>query len=201
MGSGGGGENRLDGGNDLGHLGHAAIADFATGQIAGAGADLANAARAQGGDVGLGGGMLPHEQIHRGRHQDRLVRGQQQGRGKIVGQTRRHLGHQIGAGGGDDHQIGGAAQLNMAHAIVVGQGEQVVMHRLARQGRDRQRSDELGSAFGQNAGDRRAFVFQAANQLKGFVGGDASGNDQEDAAAGERHGKSPLITPNWMCKL
>ena len=61
------------------------------------------------GDVGLGRGVLPHADVHRRGDHHRLVGGEQQGGGEVVGDARGHLGEEVGGGRADQHQIGGAA--------------------------------------------------------------------------------------------
>ena len=65
---------------------------------------------AQGGDVGLGGGVLPHLGVHRGREHDRAAGGQQGVGEQVVGQPVRGLGQQVGGRRGDHHQVGAPAR-------------------------------------------------------------------------------------------
>ncbi len=186
-------EEALDGGDDIHHLGQAAVPHLAAGEIAGAGADLQHAAASQRGDIGLGGGMGPHLQIHRGGDQDRLVGGEQRGRGEIVGQAMRHLGQQIGGGGRHHHQIGVARQIDMRHAVIVVGREQILGHGLAGQGGEGQGGDEALGRRGQQAAHRSAAVAEPADQIETLIGGDAAGDDQQNPLAGQRHRATPKV--------
>jgi hypothetical protein len=64
-----------------------------------------------------------------------------------------HLRHQVGGRGRHDDQVGGAAQLDMAHLRLVGQVEEVAIDLLARQRRDGQRRHEFLRRAGQDRDD------------------------------------------------
>ena len=179
------GQRGLDRGEDRAGFGHAAGAMFAAGHVAGVRPGDRNAIRDQGGQVALRGGMAPHVHIHRRRDQDRLVRRHQQGRGQIIGMTTAHPGHQIGGAGRDNNQIGGAAELDMAHLGFGSQVEKILVHRGAGKGRDRQRRDEFGPGAGQDRHDAGPLAAQQADQLERFVGGDAPADNQKDALVGQ----------------
>ena len=92
---------------------------FTAGHIALVRACYCDAIAPQSGQIALGRGMLPHAHIHRRGNHHWRIRGQQQSRGQIIGQSPRHLGHQIRSGRGDNNQIGNTAQLDMAHLGLV----------------------------------------------------------------------------------
>jgi len=50
-----------------------------------------------------------------------LIRREECGRGEIIGNTMRCLGHDVGGGRGDDNEVSGAGQFNMPHLGFVGQ--------------------------------------------------------------------------------
>ena len=83
---------------DLVGLGQPALAGVGAGQPALGGLDDQAAALAQGRDVGLGGGVLPHLGVHRGREHDRAPGGEQGVGEQVVGQAVRGLGQQVGGG-------------------------------------------------------------------------------------------------------
>ena len=106
-------------------LGQAAIAELATGHRAFVGLQHSDTCRSQQRDIALRRLVLPHPHIH-GRHGDhRLVGGKDQRRRQIIGNPARHLGEQIGRRRAHHHQIGLAAQLDMAHLGLVLEVEQV----------------------------------------------------------------------------
>jgi hypothetical protein len=127
--------------------------------------------------------MFPHPDIHGRGDQYRLV-GRQQRRGReIARQPGRHLRQDIGRCRGDHHQIDLTRQADMAHLRLVGQRPQFGIDLVFRQGRHRQRRDELRPALGQDTAHRRAALAQAADQFQAFIGRDPAGNDQQDALA------------------
>ena len=129
-------------------------------------------------------GVRPHHHVHRRRHQDRLVGGEQGGGGEIVGEAMRHLGEQVGAGRRHHDQVGLARQADMAHLGFVGQREQLLIDLVAADRGEGERRDELGAAPGQDHAEADAAIAPAPDQLQRLVGGDAAGNDQENAAEG-----------------
>ena len=58
--------------------------------------------------------------------------------------------------------------------------EQIGEDALAGDRAGRQRRDEFLRRLGENAADREAALFQAADKVERFVGGDAAANDQQD---------------------
>ncbi len=171
-------KGRFNGLDDPRHLGQAPIAFLAAGEIAGPRPDLLDGTRRQDGQIGLGGRVGPHHHIHRGRHQDRLVGRQKQGRGQIVGQAMGHLGDQIGRRRRHHQEIGLAAGLDVTHPEIVGQREQILEHRLFGQRRQSQGRHELGAAFGQHAPHQNAPLPQTTDQIEAFIGRDTPGDDQ-----------------------
>ena len=113
----------------------------------------------------------------------------------------RELGDQVGGGRRDDHEVGGARQLDMAHLGLVGQVEERAVDRVAGEGGDGERRDELGAAGGQDRRHRGAGLLQQADELEALVGGDAAADDQEYPAAGE-HGPVRLGSAgaDFMCR-
>src|SRR5439155_13569669 len=115
-------EGGRDGLEDRLRLRHAPGTELAAGHGPVLGPDEEDAVGLQGREVPLGGGVAPHAYVHRRRHQHRLVGGQQGGGGKVAGEAVRRLGHQVGGRGRDDHEVGRARELNVAHLGFVGQG-------------------------------------------------------------------------------
>ncbi len=146
---------------DLHRLGHAAAADLAAGEIARGGADLVDAAGSKRRDIRLRCRVLPHHGVHGWGDQHGLVGGEQRGGSKIVGDAMGQLGDQIGARRRDDHEIGLPRQADMAHLAFIGEREEFLIDPVLAEGRNRQRRDELGPAFGQDRAHANATLAQA----------------------------------------
>ena len=71
-----------------------------------AGSMTTRAAAAQGRHVLLGGGVLPHLGVHRGREDDRTAGGEQGVGEQVVGEAVGGLGEHVGGGRGDHDQVG-----------------------------------------------------------------------------------------------
>ena len=95
------------------------------------------------------------------------------------------LGDQVGGGGRDDDEVGGAGELDVAHLGLVGEVEERLVDRLAGQGGDGERGDELGAAARSGPATPRRRPSAAAGSARGLVGGDAAADDQEYPAAGQ----------------
>ena len=78
----------------------------------------------------------------------------------------------------------------MAHLGLVRQIKEGGVHFLARQCGNRQGRDEFGTGPGQNRGDSGTGAAQEADQREGFIGRNATTDDQKDAFVGE-HGRAP----------
>ncbi|MNN31793.1 hypothetical protein D3C81_1454940 [compost metagenome] len=131
--------------------------------------------------VGLGGRVAPHRLVHRRGQRHRRVGGQHQGGQQVVGAALGQARQQVGGGRGDQHQVGPAGQLDVAHGRLGGRVEQVVEHRMAGQRLQGQRGDEFAGGAGHHHAHFGALVAQAADQLGALVGGDAAADTQDDA--------------------
>ena len=103
-----------DHGENFRRLAHAPLAFLAAGHFTARGSDECDAALLQCLNIRLRCRILPHHDVHCRREHHRLVGGEQNGGSEIVGDPLRHFGDQIGAGRGDDDQIGFAAQAEYA---------------------------------------------------------------------------------------
>lgn len=72
----------------------------------------------------------------------------------------------------------------MAHAGFRFRVEQLQMDRVAGEGLEGQRSDELGGGLGHDHADLGTGVLQLPGQFSAFVGGDAAGDAKQNAAVG-----------------
>ena len=172
-----------DGGEDLGRFGHPARARLAAGHGADAGPDREDPVRGKGREVAPRRGMLPHPHVHRGRDQHALVGRKQKGRGKVVADPRRHLGHEVGRRRRHHHQIGLAREADMPH-LGLGRGvEEVGLAPPARECRERERGHERRPRRGQDGRHRAPRPGDEPHEVGRLEGRDAAPDDQKDALA------------------
>jgi hypothetical protein len=181
-------EEVLDGGGDGLGLAHASAPDLAAGKVARVRSEHGDAVGAEARDVAPGRGVVPHLRVHRRADHHRLVGRQQHGGGKVVGKARGHLCDQVGGRRRDDHEIGLARQPDVAHLGLVGQREELGEDLVAGKRRGGQGRDELLGAVGHDAAHGGLPLPQRADQLQRAVGGDAAGDDEQDALALEHVG-------------
>src|SRR6185436_13862091 len=124
--------------------------------------------------------------------------GEEQRAGEVVREAAGQLGDQVGGGGGDDHEVGGAGELDMAHLGLGGEVEEPVVDLVAGQCRDGERGDELGAGPGEDGRDRGAGLLQQADELEALVGGDAAADDQQYPAARQH---APLASRTRMSRV
>src|SRR5262249_58391006 len=111
------GEHTGGGNDDAFGLGEAAGADVTAGEARLLGVDDADAARAQLGEVVLDGGVLPHLGVHRrGEDHGRFRREQRRGE-QVVRDAVGVLADEVGGGGGDHDDVGGAAELRVPDQV------------------------------------------------------------------------------------
>ena len=113
---------------------HAALADLATGLVAGGGSEHAHAAGHQGVDVRLGRLVGPHDPVHGRRQHDRRLGGEAQRREQIVGAAARQACDEVRAGRRDQHHLRPARQLDVAHGRLGRRVPQVGARRTAGNG-------------------------------------------------------------------
>ena len=94
----------------------------------------------------------------------------------------RHFRHQVGGRGRDDDKVRLAREADMAD-VEFGDGvEQVCIDVPARQRAGRERRDEFLRRVGHDDAHARAALFQAADEIEGFIGRDAAADDEQHAA-------------------
>ena len=136
--------------------------------------------RAQRGDVGLGGGVLPHLGVHRRGEHHRAAGGEQGVGEQVVGQAVRGLGQQVGGGRGDHDQVGGLADPDVRHLVHV--GPDVGRRPACRTAPPRSGAPTNSSAAAVgHDGDVVAGLGEPAQQLAGLVRSDAAAHAQDDA--------------------
>jgi membrane protein YqaA with SNARE-associated domain len=105
----------------LGRFQHAAVAHFAAGLVAAAGAQQGGAVGHHLGHIALRGRVRPHLAVHGRRHQQRAAldrAGQAQQAEQVVGPALRQLGDEIGAG--RRHEMASASRERLMCAMLLG---------------------------------------------------------------------------------
>ena len=167
-------------------LGQPALAGVGAGQPALGGLEHDDAARAQGGDVGLGGGVLPHLGVHGRSHHHRAARRQQGVGEQVVGQAVGGLGQHVRGGRRDHDEVGLLPDPDVRHLVDV--GPDVVADRLAGQRRPGGGAHEPQRGRGGHDRDVVPGLGEAPQQLAGLVGRDAAADAQHHARCGRRTG-------------
>jgi hypothetical protein len=127
--------------------------------------------------------VLPHAHVHRGHGEDRLVGGEKQRGGKVIGNAAGHARHEVCRGGADDDEIGLARELDVAHLDLVLEVPQRGVDGVLAQGCQCHGGNEVRAAIGQDTSDVRAFLAQQADEFARLVGRDAATDDEEDACS------------------
>ena len=179
-----------DRGPDRRRLGQAARAVFAAGHRPLVGLDHLDPGLAQPCHVAPRRRVPPHAHVHRRDRHDRLVgREEQRGR-EVVGDARRHLGEQVRGRRAHDHQVGLAAEPDMAHLGLVLEIPQRGIDRVLAQRGERHRGDELLPALGHHASHRTARLADQPDELARLVRRDAAADHEQDAQAFTGHRRS-----------
>ena len=142
--------------------------------------------------VGLSSGVQPHLGVHRGSEDDGRASGQQDVGQQVVGTAARGSREQVSGRGRHVDQIGILAELDMRYQVDVVPDLRV--HRLAGERSPGADAHKLQGRVGGHHGDVVAVSHQAAQQLAGLVGGDATRDTEDDVA----HGLSViLVAGRW----
>jgi hypothetical protein len=124
--------------------------------------------------------MVPHVHVHRRRDDDRGGAGQIERSQKIVGDTPREFGEDVGGGWRDEQQVrslrhgdvfDGAFQIGFA----AGLGEEIGDDFLAAQSGERKRGDEFAGAASHHDLDGEGVLLEAADEFRGFVSRHSAG--------------------------
>jgi len=102
----------------------------------------------------------------------------------------RHLGHQVGGGGRDQHQIAIARQPDMPDILLILPGKEIGEDMVCRKRTDGKRGHELLRTLRHDRTHGSAAFPQAADEIEALVGRDAACDDEKDAFAAESHGFS-----------
>ena len=143
--------------------------------------------------VGLYGKACPHLLIHGGSDVDRCRGGQNHRRKEVVGKAVGETRDGVGARRRDENSLSPAGEFDVSHgglALLVPEthADRLPGKRLEGGGRD-----EVGRAFGHHHAHLGLEVAQAADELADLVGGDTSGNANEDATLAKTHGETGAL--------
>ncbi len=163
---------------DLRRIGQPALAGVDTGETPDGGLDDDGAPAAQGGDVLLGGRVLPHLGVHRGREDDRTAGGEQGVGEQVVGQAVGRLGEHVGGRGGDDDEVGVLSDPHVRDLVDV--VPDLGGDRMARERRPGGGADEVERRLGRDDPYVMSGLGQPAQQLARLVRGDAAADPQND---------------------
>jgi len=123
--------------------------------------------------------VIPHAAVHRGGHQHRTPRGQEQRGQKVVGDTVRGAGQEVGGGRCDHEGVGTLGQGHVLDRLRALRIEQIGEHRAAGERPEGEGTDELVRVRGGDHRDPGAQTRELAQQVDRLEGGDAAG-DAED---------------------
>ena len=136
-------------------------------------------------------GVGQHVGVHRGRDEGRGPDGEVEGGEEVVGEAERQAGDDVGGGGGHHEDVGLLGERDVADAaggvgsggvgrFGGGVGKQVFEDRLAGDGGERERGDELAGGAGQDDLDPEAALLEGPHQVRRLVGPDAPGDAEDD---------------------
>ena len=174
---------------DLLGLGQPACAAVGAGEPSGRRLQDDRTAAAQRGHVVDGGRVKPHLGVHRGREEHRTSRGEQRGGQQVVGTTRDGPRQQVGGGRGDHDEVGLLPDPDVWHLVHVIPDAGV--DRVAGQRLERRGADEAQRGLGRNDTDGMARLGQLTHDRGRLVGGDATGDADDDPLAFGHFSSSP----------
>ncbi len=146
----------------------------AAGEVAGGGGYEMDTIGDEGGDIALGGGVLPHFAIHGGGDENGGAAWQSEvGGGERIGREAvGKLGEQGSGGGGDEKEVGLIGEFDVAgfpRLFFIFERHE---HRVAGERLQSQWRDEFAGATGHEAMDFVASFDELRGEVCGFVGGD-----------------------------
>src|SRR3984957_16377733 len=161
--------------------------DHSARQVAFVGIDDMNAAFAQNREVALRGGVVPHVDVHRRRNDNRSFGGEVKGREKIFRDTVCEFAENVSSSRRNEQQIDSLRYGNMFDGAFdvrrsrrATGAEHIGDYFLAGERREGERGDEFLRRAGHNHLHVQLFLLQAANQFRGFVSRNTSGNAECD---------------------
>ena len=140
-----------------------------------------NAALRQSVQVLLGGRMLEHVDVHgRGDHQRGTGREGDRGH-QVVGKTVGEPRDQMRRGRNRDEHLGPVGQFDVRNPGLLVRGEEFAAQRVAAQGLQRQRRDELERVRGGHNPNLVPAAHEQAHQIARLVGGNATRDAEQHA--------------------
>ena len=185
--SSGAGEHSLAHGIQLLRLRETTRAGVLAGEAPGGGRDDVDSTLGEGRDIGLGGCVLPHLGVHRGRHDDRTARREEHVGQQVVGLSGGRAGQQVSGRGGHDDEIGLLPEPDVRDLGDV--GPDVGVDVFAGEGGPGRGPDEVQGRSGRHDGDVVPVLGEQAQQGRGLVGCDAARHTEDDAHGG--------LSPRW----
>ena len=166
-------------------LGHAAGAHHAAGQLAGSRFDDPDTALAQNVEIRLGGGVLPHVDVHGRSHQHRRLGGKVHSGEEIVGDAVCKLGQDVGRGRSHHQGLGPLRLADVLDAVLrprctvgafarAGVVPQAGNDFMAGEGGKSERLDEFLCGLGHDHVDFEGLTLQSANQFGRLVRGNSA---------------------------
>ena len=154
-------------GDDLVNLGEFAGAGVAASKPAGRGPNQEDAAGLKGLGVLLGGGILPHMDIHGRSHDYRTGACQKRSRNHVVGDAIGHLRHDVGGCRSDEGDIRPPCQLDVRNRR--GAFEYVEINLVTSEGFESLGADEFRSRLGHCNADFATVLLQPTQNFAGFI--------------------------------
>lgn len=188
-----GGEESPDFGEDRFRFCHASGAGGAAGEFPFFRIEQVHTACAEALQVGYGGGVRKHPVIHRGGGEDGSGCGEEKACQEVVGDAVGVFGEGVGGGGGEEEEIGALGECDVSG----GGGEGLPhagMDGAVGEGFEGQGGDESLGGIGHDHIHIGTFPEEEAAEVGGLVGGDASGDTEEEGFPGEAH-DPPLFFP------
>ena len=182
-------EERLDLRGNVTRLEHAAEADLAAGLVARRRAGDDDAVLAQAGNISLCRRVLPHLHVHGGRDEQRPAAREAQARQQVVGEAIGELGDEVRRCRGDRDELAVAREFDVAHGVADPRIPQIAPHRLAGKRLQSRRRDEARRRLRHRDPHVGSATHEQPRELGRLVGGDATGQPEQNLLAGQRHGQ------------
>ncbi len=178
-------EEGTGGGDDRRGFGKTSGSALPAGLLALLGLEHDGSPRAEERDVRPGGGMRPHDPVHRRSEEEGGLGGENEGGREIVGKPVGEAGEEMGARGGDDDDLGPTRKLDVPHRPFGFLVPQVVTDTASGERLERRRADETKRPRGHHNPDLRALGAQTTDDFGRLVGGDPPRDHEQDATAGK----------------
>src|SRR5262249_55547920 len=147
----------------------------------------------------LGEPILVHRDVHRRRQKHRTPKSEQRGGDGIVRLACSKSGQKVGGGGGDDVQLRPARQMQVTEESLLRGVEVVRQNRIAREGHQGERRNELLSGLGHRHPNFRPGAPKLPNEISNLVGCDSPAHAHRYALSLEGGRAQPYSSAKgWM---